>query len=269
MVPGKGILYTRAKPGREENTMQAKVSQRWMFGFLIAMLLGNPAALAESEQLAALKARLATSSLPITSVAEADVPGLFQLTLADGTLLLTDPNGVYFIVGDVYQAVNNRMVNLTEQKRSEGRRALIAGLDEQDMVVFSPPFPKLKATITVFTDIDCGYCRKLHQEVPELNRLGIAVRYLAYPRAGIDSASYDKLVSAWCAPDKQQALTQAKSGQAIQDRSCDNPVSKHYGLGDIVGVTGTPSIIFEDGRLLPGYLPAERLAEQLGLNIDS
>jgi len=223
----------------------------------------------EKTALSHVKERLAGSSLPIASVAESEVPGMFQVTLTDGTLLLTDPEGIYFILGDVYQAVNNRMVNLSEQKRSDSRRDLISGLSEADMVVFSPPFPNLKSTITVFTDIDCGYCRKLHQEVPELNRLGIAVRYLAYPRAGIDSGSYDKLVSAWCAPDKKQALTAAKAGEAIPNLSCDNPVAEHFGLGDLVGVTGTPSIILEDGRLLPGYLPAERLAQQLGISGES
>ena len=122
-----------------------------------------------------------------------------------------------------------------------------------------------KTAITVFTDIDCGYCRKLHQEVPELNRLGIEVRYLAYPRAGLESESYDKIVSAWCADDQRLALTRAKTGKKIESRDCKNPVAQHFALGGAVGVTGTPSIIFEDGRLLPGYLPAERLAQQLGI----
>ncbi|MDB2706512.1 DsbC family protein [Pseudomonadales bacterium] len=223
----------------------------------------------QADALEDLQAALKTSNLPIESIADSEVPGLFSLKLADGTTLLTDATGTYFIHGDIYQKTNGRMVNLSEQERSDSRKALIDGLDEAQMVVFAPPPAKQKTTITVFTDIDCGYCRKLHQEVPELNRLGIAVRYLAYPRAGIDSASYDKIVSAWCAPDQKKALTQAKAGDAIPGRSCDNPVKAHFELGELVGVTGTPSIIFEDGRLLPGYLPAARLAAQLGLSSDS
>lgn len=223
----------------------------------------------QASVLDALQAALETSNLPIESIADSEVPGLFSLKLTDGTTLLTDVTGTYFIHGDVYQKTNGRMVNLSEQERSDSRKALIDGLDKGQMVVFAPPSARLKTTITVFTDIDCGYCRKLHQEVPELNRLGIAVRYLAYPRAGINSASYDKIVSAWCAPDRKKALTQAKAGETIPGRSCDNPVSAHFELGALVGVTGTPSIVFEDGRLLPGYLPAERLAAQLGLPLDS
>ena len=195
----------------------------------------------QADELEDLQTALETSNLPIESISDSEVPGLFSLKLVDGTTLLTDATGTYFINGDIYRKTNGRMVNLSEQERSDSRKALI----------------------------DCGYCRKLHQEVPELNRLGIAVRYLAYPRAGIDSASYNKIVSAWCAPDQKKALTQAKAGESIPGRSCDNPVKAHFELGGLVGVTGTPSIVFEDGRLLPGYLPAARLAAQLGLPSES
>ena len=223
----------------------------------------------QADELEDLQTALETSNLPIESISDSEVPGLFSLKLVDGTTLLTDATGTYFINGDIYRKTNGRMVNLSEQERSDSRKALIDGLDEGQMVVFAPPTSGLKTTITVFTDIDCGYCRKLHKEVPELNRLGIAVRYLAYPRAGIDSASYNKIVSAWCAPDQKKALTQAKAGESIPGRSCDNPVKAHFELGGLVGVTGTPSIVFEDGRLLPGYLPAARLAAQLGLPSES
>ena len=118
------------------------------------------------------------------------------------------------------------------------------------MLVFTPGAGKVKATVTVFTDIDCGYCRKLHQEVPELNRLGIAVRYLAYPRAGIDSDSYNKIVSAWCSNDPLGALTKAKRGEAIPTRKCDNPVARQYALGSEVGVTGTPTVQLFYGKEL-------------------
>ena len=232
-------------------------------------LMGLWVGSSQADVLGDLQAQLKKTNLPIESVADSEVPGLFSLKLSDGTTLLTDVTGTYFIHGDIYRNAMGRMVNLSEQERSDSRKALIDGLDEDQMVVFAPPPSRLKTTITVFTDIDCGYCRKLHQEVPELNRLGIAVRYLAYPRAGIDSVSYDKIVSAWCAPDQKKALTQAKAGESIEAYTCVNPVKAHFELGELVGVTGTPSIVFEDGRLLPGYLPAARLAAQLGLSADS
>ena len=122
-----------------------------------------------------------------------------------------------------------------------------------------------KATITVFTDIDCGYCRKLHQDVPELNRLGVAVRYLAFPRAGIGSDSYDKAVSVWCADDQQKALTKAKAGKDIEMKTCVNPVAEQYGLVDAFGVTGTPAIFYEDGTLQAGgTCPLSRCLFDLG-----
>jgi len=206
------------------------------------------------------------SKLPVEEVVVSQMPGLYEVVLSDGTVLFTDKTGTYFIVGDLYQATGRSLVNLSDMRRNELRKNLIAGIAETDMVVFSPKSGSKKTAITVFTDIDCGYCRKLHQEIPELNRMGIEVRYLAYPRAGLDSESYDKIVSAWCADDQQTALTRAKAGQKIEHLSCANPVAEHYALGGAVGVTGTPSIIFEDGRLLPGYLPAERLAQQLGIS---
>jgi thiol:disulfide interchange protein DsbC len=132
-------------------------------------------------------------------------------------------------------------------------------------VVF-PADGEMRAIINVFTDIDCGYCRQMHRDVAHLNALGIEVRYLGYPRAGIGSSSFDKLVTAWCADDQQDAMTRLKAGEHVEPRTCPNPVAEHYALGDRVGVTGTPSIILMDGRMIPGYLPPEDLAARIGLS---
>jgi thiol:disulfide interchange protein DsbC len=140
----------------------------------------------------------------------------------------------------------------------------MAAVDVKDTVVF-PTGGERKAVISVFTDVDCGYCQKLHREVPRLNELGVEVRYLAYPRAGIGSRSYQKIVSAWCAEDPNSAITALKSGQEIPDSDCTNPVAAQYELGQEVGVSGTPAIVLEDGRLLPGYLPADQLAQAIGI----
>jgi thiol:disulfide interchange protein DsbC len=134
------------------------------------------------------------------------------------------------------------------------------------MIVFSPK-GQVKASVTVFTDVDCGYCQKLHEEVPALNAKGIEVRYLAYPRAGIGSPSYNKIVSAWCANDQQDALTKLKRRQPIPTNICaGNPVAAQFALGGKMGVRGTPALVLESGRLLPGYMPADRLAAELGVN---
>jgi len=207
----------------------------------------------------------ARPDIPINQVAESKtIKGFYEVTLPDSTVLFVNADATHFIVGDLFRIEKDGFVNVTEEKRNTVRKDLIDGVDPAEMVVFAPQGEK-KASITVFTDIDCGYCRKLHQEVPELNRMGIEVRYLAYPRSGINTPSYDKFVWAWCAENQQQALTRAKSGEDIEHVTCDNPVAAQYMLGGEVGVTGTPAIVFEDGRLQPGYLPAARMAERLGL----
>ena len=206
------------------------------------------------------------SDLPVTDVRESRVPGLMEVTLAEGTVLFVNEDASYFIAGDLFRIEPDQFVNVSDEGRNGIRKTLLESLDETGMVVFSPAKGMKKTTITVFTDIDCGYCRKLHQEVPELNRLGVEVRYLAYPRSGLDTPSYDKAVSAWCADNPQLALTKAKLGQPIPEKVCENAVAAHYVLGNEMGVTGTPAIVYEDGTLQPGYLPAAQLAARLGIN---
>lgn len=228
-------------------------------------MASNAIALSPAE----VKAKLAQSrpGLPVEEVTNSTLPGFYEVTLSEGTTLFVNEDASYFVAGDLYRIEENRLVNISEESRNENRRELIAAVDESEMVVFSPAEGLKKATVTVFTDIDCGFCRKLHKEVPELNRLGIEVRYMAYPRAGIKSNSYDKYVAAWCADNKQQAITKAKLGQEIEMKTCDNPVAEQYALGNKIGVTGTPAVVYEDGTLQPGYLPALELASRLGINL--
>ncbi len=226
---------------------------------------------ADSEMLSteAAKAKLlqARPNLPITDIRVSKLPGFFEVVVQGGMILYMDGQADFFVAGDLFFVRSSGLVNATELARTDKRRQLLESLDEKDMIVFAPPpEEELRATITVFTDIDCGYCRKLHQEVPELNDFGIAVRYLAYPRAGVGSASYKKAVSAWCADNPQVALTLAKAGQEISQKTCDNPVTAQYDIGAEFGVSGTPAVIYEDGTLQPGYLPAAELAQRLGIN---
>ncbi len=202
--------------------------------------------------------------IPIERVSPSPLPGIYQLELSGGTVFYGTEDGRYLFAGDLYELGDDDLINLAEQGRVEKRQALMASLDVEDMVVFAPSGQR-KAVISVFTDVDCGYCRKLHQEVPRLNELGVEVRYLAYPRAGVGSRAYQKIVSAWCAEDPNDAITALKAGQEIPDIDCANPVSEQYELGHEVGVSGTPAIVLEDGRLLPGYLPADQLAQAIGI----
>jgi thiol:disulfide interchange protein DsbC len=202
--------------------------------------------------------------IPIEKVSTSPIPGIYALELPGGTVFYGTADGRYLFAGDLYELADDDLVNLAEAGRTEKRRDLMAGVSKGDMVIF-PAVGETKGVVSVFTDVDCGYCRKLHQEVPKLNQMGIEVRYLAYPRAGVGSRSYQKIVSAWCAADPNKAMTQLKSGMEIPDVSCENPVAAQFDLGQQVGVTGTPAIVLEDGRLLPGYMPAAELAETVGI----
>ena len=189
------------------------------------------------------------------------VEGVYRLQL-QGNYAFAYVAGDYVLIGDLYDIKSQ--VNLGDQASSERMASLLKDVPTSKMIIYGPENPK--RYMTVFTDIDCGYCRKLHNEVPELNAAGIEVRYLAFPRAGIGSASHKKYVSVWCSDDQQTALTSAKAGATIAAASCDNPIEETYKLGKQLGVKGTPTIIFDDGTVAPGYVPSATLIETLGLN---
>ena len=151
--------------------------------------------------------------------------------------------------------------NFTEEARWSARADTIGALGEGSMIVFAPD--EVKHTVTVFTDVDCPYCAQMHQQMADYNRLGIKIRYTAFPRAGVGSHTFDKMVSVWCAANQQEAMTDAKAGIEVETARCDDPVSDHYEAGKAIGVTGTPAIVLESGELIPGYVPPQELASQL------
>jgi thiol:disulfide interchange protein DsbC len=172
-------------------------------------------------------------------------------------------DGRYLLQGDLYDLDAN--ANLTEKRRSRGRLGLLAGVDSATEIVFGPPAEDVKHRITIFTDIDCGYCRQFHRDIDKVNALGIEVHYLFYPRTGPDTESWDKADRVWCAKDRNTALTQAKLGGRVPEETCEStPVQSHYDLGNLIGVRGTPSIFAESGEQLGGYLTPDELIGLLG-----
>ncbi|WXL27082.1 thioredoxin fold domain-containing protein [Ectopseudomonas mendocina] len=198
-------------------------------------------------------------NLPVEAIAESPMKGVYQVELAGGRQLYTSADGQFLLQGYMYQFKDGKAVNLTEAAESRGIAKQIDAIPAAEMVVF--PAKEAKTHITVFTDTDCGYCQKLHSEVPELNRLGVEVRYVAFPRQGMGSEAAKELVSVWCSKDRQAAMNLAKTRQPVPAATCDNPVAKQYELGQMVGVTGTPAIVLANGRLIPGYQPAPQLAK--------
>jgi thiol:disulfide interchange protein DsbC len=218
---------------------------------------------AGSEKLMA-ELRKSIPNLPIESVTTTPLPGFFAIDISGGQTLYGSADGKYLLAGDLFEVAPGGVINLAESRRAVKRKALMAAESVDDMVVFSPA-GQTKDYISVFTDVDCGYCRKLHQEMADINALGIEVRYLAYPRAGLGTPTASKIESAWCADNPNEALTALKTGLTIPSATCKNPIAHQYELGQKVGVTGTPAIVTSDGRLLPGYMPAAALAEAIGL----
>jgi thiol:disulfide interchange protein DsbC len=218
----------------------------------------------EKAEIATIKQLLLETQpeMAIETVSKSPVEGLYEVTTHSGQTIYVSQDARFFIPGDLYEAKADGLVNLGESKRNVIRKEKIAALDEADMVVFAPEGER-KATVTVFTDVDCPYCRKLHAEVEALNEMGIAVRYLAFPRTGLNTETHFKMISTWCAPDPKAMLTSATRGGNVPKADCDNPIASQYQLGREVGVTGTPAIVLEDGTMLPGYVPAATLGAYL------
>jgi thiol:disulfide interchange protein DsbC len=189
------------------------------------------------------------------------VAGIYEFVQgADVSYITSD--GKFFIDGNVYDMKSR--ANLTEELRAHARVALVGAVPESEMVIFSPPNPKY--TITVFTDVDCQYCRKLHSDMAELNRLGVRVRYMFYPRTGPNTESWHKAEVVWCSPNRNDALTRAKAGAALdlsKAASCATPVKREYELGEAVGVRGTPAIMTDSGEFIAGYMPPRELLDQI------
>lgn len=198
-------------------------------------------------------------TMAVEAIAESPMPGVYQVELAGGRQLYTSADGQFLLQGYLFQVKNGKPVNLTEAAESRGVVKLLDAIPASEMVVFAPKQPKTH--ITVFTDTDCGYCQKLHSEVPELNRLGVEVRYLAFPRQGLESEAAKELSNVWCAKNKQEAMNLAKTRQSVPDTQCDSPVAKQFALGQMIGVSGTPAIVLANGKIIPGYQPAPQLAK--------
>ena len=199
-----------------------------------------------------------SSDFEISDVKETPIKGIYQVTIGPDVIYMSR-DGNYVLKGEILDIGNRR--NLTEDFRAQTRINLLNTISDSEYIEFSST--KTKNYIYVFTDVDCGYCRKLHRDVPELNSMGIAVRYLAYPRAGVDSIIGEEMRNVWCAENRQKALTTSKNRQPIEAKICDAPIARHHALGRELGVTGTPAIFLENGRKLPGYIPPDELYEQI------
>lgn len=233
-----------------------------IFAALLASLLMLSTFASAAEEVGAgiveEKVRTLVPNAKTIAVSETPIEGILQVQI-NSDIVYVSADGQYLLQGSIMD-IDTR-TNLTDQAKSSIRVALLDGLDRDDQISFAPEKPKYD--LLVFTDIDCGYCRKLHNQVDEYNEEGIAIHYMAFPRAGIGSGSYDKFVSVWCADDQKAAMTLAKNGDDPEPLNCTNPIAEQYDLGREVGVTGTPALVTMDGTLIPGYVPPAQLRVRL------
>jgi thiol:disulfide interchange protein DsbC len=224
--------------------------------------------LVHADEISELKAELQKQlpDMQLQSLTPVGQTGLYEAVIDDRIYYFT-ADGQYLLQGDIL-ALESRE-NITEARRLELKKALLERLNEDDMIIFAAKKPDY--AVTIFTDVDCGYCRELHRQVKDYNDLGITIRYMAFPRAGAESESANKLIEVWCAKDQQKAMTDAKAQREVNKTSLceDNPVAEQFEIGGKLGVRGTPAIFLEDGQMLPGYLPPKKLREVLDEYIGS
>jgi len=195
----------------------------------------------------------------VTSVQPSPIPGLLQMSVG-ADLYYVSEDGKYFIMGDIFGLESRE--NITEVARSSTRAGYLKEAGEGDGIIF--PAENEQYVVTVFTDVDCGYCRKLHREIAGYNELGISVRYLFFPRSGPGTDSWAKADAVWCSDSRNDALTAAKSGVVVEAEDCGaTPVAKHYKLGKDLGIVGTPAIFTSGGQLISGYHSPDDLLEIL------
>ena len=241
----------------------------WLACFLIIMLACTGSTLADDDQVIRQaiisKLKSARSDLDYKFIGPSEIPAFYELQVLGGPILSFSKDGEFFFDGARYKVKVGQFVDVRNLRLDVDRREAFASLSTDEMIIFKSSIPT-KAIINVFTHVDCGYCRKLHQEVPEHHQMGVEVIFLAFPRVGIASVSYDKIATALCPDAPLGSLTRSKNGDADPLNVCsENPVAKHYNLGQRLGVTGTPAIVLMDGTMLPGYQKAEALAKILGI----
>lgn len=209
---------------------------------------------------------LAGEKVAVQQIEPAPMNGIYRVVLQSGEAFYADASGRFLVVGDMYENTPQGLINITERAQARERIALLKNINVHDTIVYKPA-GKVSAVITVFTDGTCAYCRKLHEELPALTKAGVEVHYMAFPRKGPESDSARQLAQVLCSKQPTEALSAVMRGDSLSNdgQRCQGRVTQQFELGRQLGVRGTPAIFLEDGRLLSGYAPSERLLQQIGV----
>ena len=198
----------------------------------------------------------------IEAIEKSDFPDIYKVYYGDIQPLYVSKDGKYFLYGDMFKISSSKIINLTSIDITKRRMQLMKDIGKEELISFISK--NESHSVTVFTDVDCGYCRKLHNEIEDYNKAGISIHYAAFPRSGIGTESFTKMVGAWCSEDPKKSITNLKNGENLRLNFCDSqPVAKHYVIGQKLGISGTPAIISQDGELYPGYFSPKDLLDKL------
>ncbi|MEH6444661.1 MAG: thioredoxin fold domain-containing protein [Oceanospirillaceae bacterium] len=234
-----------------------------------ALLLLGVSSMAMAQTTAELiqeKLNASRENIQVESVVESPWIGMYEVTLKSGAVLFSDKNAQYFVLGQMLQLnEGERIVNLSEQKFQKQVASELAAVPSDQQIIYKA-IGEQKASVTVFTDITCYYCQKLHKAIPELQENGVTVKYMAFPRAGLKSEVAQQMSAIWCAKDNAKALTDAKRGNKVHSAKCDDPVAEQFLLGQQIGVNATPTLFTEEGVKIAGFASAESLLQDLNIN---
>ena len=231
--------------------------------FFILLLIHTFELKSDESQIISSLVKVLPEGMAVQGIKKSQIENLYIVDIGDLQPLYVSKDGEFFFYGELYAINGNQLENKTKDEINLKRKSILdAKLGVDDFISFKANDEKFQ--VIIFTDVDCGYCRKFHNEMADFNNLGITVNYVAFPRSGLDSDSYSKIVTAWCSITPKATITQMKQGQEVALSLCeDHPVKKHYMLGQKIGITGTPAIIKSNGELLPGYLSPEELLSRL------
>ena len=233
-----------------------------VFNFIFILISFSVFVFSDKELISAKLENILPADAVIESIEPSVFDGIYKVYYGDLQPIYVSQDGNFFIYGDMYQINSNRIINITNEETKSRRVDLLSSIPSNELIIFKSK--NEISAITVFTDVDCGYCRKLHSQISEYNKVGITVKYAAFPRSGIGTQTFTRMVGAWCADDPKKVITDLKNDKKLNLDFCDDqPIAKHYVIGQKLGISGTPAIITLDGELIPGYVSPEELLSRL------
>jgi len=233
-----------------------------VFNFIFILISFSVFVFSDKELISAKLENILPADAVIESIEPSVFDGIYKVYYGDLQPIYVSQDGNFFIYGDMYQINSNRIINITNEETKSRRVDLLSSIPSNELIIFKSK--NEISAITVFTDVDCGYCRKLHSQISEYNKVGITVKYAAFPRSGIGTQTFTRMVGAWCADEPKKVITDLKNDKKLNLDFCDDqPIAKHYVIGQKLGISGTPAIITPDGELIPGYVSPEELLSRL------